>query len=197
MVTTKDGWVKPHALVVWRLVILANIVQLGQRHQVVNLIKEKARQILKKPGIRWTRHGRRKMVTIHQMEKRSLHLMGQVITPHQTKQLRGMWDWYSNASSYISSNRSKYWKDYISMNEDARCCGKFKLNILSFHVLVEHEKFTSDAEWMLVCANLLAKASWSWVCSWCRVKWEFLLKPSEGNSSGCRVKWNLHWCRMK
>ena len=34
---------------------------------------------------RWTRHGRREMEAGHQMDG-SLHLIGQVVTPHQTKQ---------------------------------------------------------------------------------------------------------------
>ena len=36
--------------------------------------------------MKWTRHGRKKMLRVHQMEKGSLHPMGQVVTPHQTKQ---------------------------------------------------------------------------------------------------------------
>ena len=31
-VTTRGGWVKPHVLVVWRLVTSIDIVQQGQRH---------------------------------------------------------------------------------------------------------------------------------------------------------------------
>ena len=38
------------------------------------------------------RHGRKRMIVAHQMEKGSLHPMGQVITPHQTRKSRGMWD---------------------------------------------------------------------------------------------------------
>ena len=34
---------------------------------------------------RWTRHGREDMEATHQMEG-SLHLIGQVVTPHQIKQ---------------------------------------------------------------------------------------------------------------
>ena len=94
-VTTKGGWVKPHALVFGWLITLVNIVQQGQRHQVVSSIKEKARQILKMSEMRWTRHGRERRIATHQVEKGSLHPMGQVITPHQTKKSRGMWDWYS------------------------------------------------------------------------------------------------------
>ena len=41
-VTTKGGWVKPHVLAIWRLVISIDIVQQGQRFQVVSSIKEKA-----------------------------------------------------------------------------------------------------------------------------------------------------------
>ena len=41
--TTKGGWVKPHVLVVWRLVTSVDIVQQSQRHQVVSLIKGKER----------------------------------------------------------------------------------------------------------------------------------------------------------
>ena len=33
---------------------------------------------------RWTRHGRREIEATHQMEG-SLHLKGQVVTPHKTK----------------------------------------------------------------------------------------------------------------
>jgi hypothetical protein len=32
------------------------------------------------------------------------------------------------------------------MNEDERCCGKFKINILSFLVVSKHEKSISDVE---------------------------------------------------
>ena len=55
--------------------------------------------------MRWTGHGKRKMLKVHPMEKGSLHPMGQVVTLHQTKQQKkeGMWDWYLQALSYISS----------------------------------------------------------------------------------------------
>ena len=46
-VTTKGGWAKPYVLAIWRLVTSVDIVQQGQRHQVVSSTKEKARQILK------------------------------------------------------------------------------------------------------------------------------------------------------
>ena len=58
--------------------------------------KEKAKQMLKKLEEKWTRHGKREMDATHQMEQGSLHLIGQVVTPHQTKKIRGMRDWYSN-----------------------------------------------------------------------------------------------------
>ena len=35
--------------------------------------------------MRWIGHGKRKMLRVHPMEKGSLHPMGQVVTPHQTK----------------------------------------------------------------------------------------------------------------
>ena len=38
--------------------------------------------------MRWTGHGKRMMLKVHPMEKGSLHPMGQVVTPHQTKQKR-------------------------------------------------------------------------------------------------------------
>ena len=84
VVTTRDGWVKPHILAITRLVTSTSIVQLGIRHLIINLIK--ARLMLSTSKMTWTRHGRRKMLRVHQMEKGSLHPMGQVITPHQTKQ---------------------------------------------------------------------------------------------------------------
>ena len=90
--TTKGGWVKPHLLVVWRLVTSVGIIQPGQRHQVVNLIKAKTRKMLNTSEMRWKRHVKRKMFVTHHMEKGSLHLIGQVITPHQTRQSRGMRD---------------------------------------------------------------------------------------------------------
>ena len=83
MVTTRDGWVKPHVLAITRPLKLASIVQLGPRHLTLNLIK--ARQKLSISEMTWTRHGRRKMLRVGQMEKGSLHPMGQVVTPHQTK----------------------------------------------------------------------------------------------------------------
>lgn len=56
VVTTKGGWVKPHALSIWRLITSADIVQQGQRHQVVSSIKAKARKILKFLEMKWIRH---------------------------------------------------------------------------------------------------------------------------------------------
>ena len=88
VVTTRDGWVKPHFLAITRLATLASIVQLGLSHLILNLIKVKARQMLSTSGMKWTRHGRRKMLRVNQMEKGSLYPMGQVVTPHQTKQKR-------------------------------------------------------------------------------------------------------------
>ena len=44
---TKGGWVKPHVLVVWRLVTSADSFQQGEMHQVVSSIKEKKRKIFK------------------------------------------------------------------------------------------------------------------------------------------------------
>ena len=41
--TTKGGWVKPHALAIWRQITIVDIVQQGQRHQVVSSKKPKAR----------------------------------------------------------------------------------------------------------------------------------------------------------
>ena len=41
--TTKGGWVKPHVLAIWRLVTSIATIQQGQRNQVVNSIKAKAR----------------------------------------------------------------------------------------------------------------------------------------------------------
>ena len=61
MVNTKGGWVKPHVLAIWRLIILLGIIQQSQGHQVVNQTKEKARKILNTSKLRWTRHGRKKM----------------------------------------------------------------------------------------------------------------------------------------
>ena len=52
--------------------------------------------------MRWTRHGREEMEVAHQIEG-SLHLVGKVVTPHQTKKKRGVRGWYSNALSYINS----------------------------------------------------------------------------------------------
>ena len=101
-VTTKGGWFKPHVLAAWRLVTLVNTFQQDQRHQVVRLIKEKARQMLNTSKMRWTSHGKIKMFTERQMEKGSLHPMGQVVTPHQTRKKGGMWDWYSKVLSYIN-----------------------------------------------------------------------------------------------
>ena len=75
VVTTKGGWVKPHVLVFWRLVTSVGIVQQSQKHQVVNLIKAKARQMLNTSKMRWIRHGKRKMIIAHQMDKGSLHPM--------------------------------------------------------------------------------------------------------------------------
>ena len=103
VVTTRDGWVKPHVLVVWRLFTSINIVQQGQRNKVVNLIKAKEKKMLKMLEMRWIIQGRKRMVAAHQMEKGSLHPIGQVITPHQTKKLRSMWDWYIKVILYISS----------------------------------------------------------------------------------------------
>ena len=39
--TTIDGWVKPHALVVTKMVMLERISQLGLRHLNMNLTKAK------------------------------------------------------------------------------------------------------------------------------------------------------------
>ena len=86
VVATRDGLVKPHVLVVTRLFTSTSIVQLGPRHLILNLIK--ARQMLSISKVRWTRHERRNMLRVHQMEKGSLHPMGQVVTPHQTKKKR-------------------------------------------------------------------------------------------------------------
>ena len=47
----------------------------------------------------------KKTSAAHEIEKGSLHPMGRVIAPHQTKQTRGMWDRYLKAISYISSKR--------------------------------------------------------------------------------------------
>ena len=63
MVTTIDGWVKPHVLVVTRLATSASIVQLGPRHLILNLIK--ARQMLNTLEMKWTRHERRKMLRVN------------------------------------------------------------------------------------------------------------------------------------
>ena len=98
MVTTTNGWVKIHALVVWKLVILASISQQGQRHLILNSTKGKEMQMLNTPEERWKRHGKREMNLVHQMEG-SLHLIDQVVTPHQTKKIRGMRDWYSSVIS--------------------------------------------------------------------------------------------------
>ena len=57
--------------------------------------------------MRWTGHGKRKILKEHQMEKGSLHPMGQVVTLHQTKQKEGMWDWYLQAISYLNSIQIK------------------------------------------------------------------------------------------
>ena len=84
MVTTIDGWIKPHALAIWRLVTLASISQKGQRNLILSSTKEKTRLILNTLEERWTKHWRKEMEVAHQMEK-SIHLIGQVVTPHQTK----------------------------------------------------------------------------------------------------------------
>ena len=39
--TTIDGWVKLHALAIWRLAISASIVQQGQGHPIFSSTKEK------------------------------------------------------------------------------------------------------------------------------------------------------------
>ena len=83
--TTKGAWVKPHVLAIWRLVISVGIFQQSQRHKVVKLIKEKARQMLNTSEKRWIRHGERKMIVAHQMEKGSLHSMVQVKWSHLIK----------------------------------------------------------------------------------------------------------------
>ena len=85
MVTTTDGWVKPLALAVWRLVTSASIVQQGQRHPILSSTKEKAKWMLNMPEERWIKYGRKEKIVAHQMEG-SLHLIGQVVKPHQTKQ---------------------------------------------------------------------------------------------------------------
>ena len=83
VVTTRDGWVKPHVFAFTRLVTSASIVQLGLRHLILNF--KDARSMLSTSEMKWTRHGRKKMLRVHQMEKGSLHPMGQVVTPHQKK----------------------------------------------------------------------------------------------------------------
>ena len=85
-----DGWVKLHALVVWRLVTSAVTIQQGQKHQAVNSIKIKRRLMLKRSKCRWTRHGRREKIATHQVQMRSLHPMDQVITSPPTRQSKGM-----------------------------------------------------------------------------------------------------------
>ena len=80
---TLDGWVKLHALVVTKLVMWERISQQGPRHQNLNL--KKAKQKLKILEMRWTRHGKRSIQKMNQMEKGSLFPMGQVVTLHQTK----------------------------------------------------------------------------------------------------------------
>ena len=78
-----DGWVKLHALVVTKLVMWERIAQQGPRYLNLNLTKEKHK--LKMLVMRWTRHGKRRELKAHQMEKGSLHSMSQVVTLHQTK----------------------------------------------------------------------------------------------------------------
>ena len=114
VVITNGGWVKPHVSVIWRLVTSVGIVQQSKKYKVVNLIKEKARKMLNTPKMKWISHGRKMMVATHQMEKGSLHPMGQVITPHQTRKSKGMWEWYLKVIPYISSKGIWYWKTTLA-----------------------------------------------------------------------------------
>ena len=54
--------------------------------------KGKGKEDVEHSEMRWTRHGRERKIAAHQVQMGSLHPMGQVITSHQTKQSRGMWD---------------------------------------------------------------------------------------------------------
>ena len=56
---TVNGWVKLHALVVTKLVMLETIAQQGPRHLNINLTKAKLK--LKISKMRWTRHGKRRI----------------------------------------------------------------------------------------------------------------------------------------
>ena len=78
------GWVKPHVLVVTRLVISERIFQLSLRHPNLNLTKAKQKLSIQK--MRWIGHEKRKILKVHSMEKGSHHPMGQMVTLHQTKQ---------------------------------------------------------------------------------------------------------------
>ena len=65
MVTTVDGWVKPHVLDVWKLVILVSTIQQGQRHPIISSTKENAKWMLNISEDRWTKHGRGEMEVAH------------------------------------------------------------------------------------------------------------------------------------
>ena len=65
--TTIDGWVILHALVVSRLVMLAETIQLDHQRRVMEIIKAKKRSMLRRSKWRWTRHGRRRKITTHKV----------------------------------------------------------------------------------------------------------------------------------
>ena len=66
-VTIVDGWVKLHALVVWRLVTSAGSIQQGQMYNAVNSIKAKRRLMLRMSRCRWIKHGRKSKIAAHQV----------------------------------------------------------------------------------------------------------------------------------
>ena len=88
----------------------------GQNHLAVNSIKEKERLMLKKSKCRWTRHGRKRKIVVHQALMGSLHPMDHMITPFPTRKLRGMYVTNISKFNYTSVSRIELWKNHICMN---------------------------------------------------------------------------------
>ena len=60
-------------------------------------------------GQKWIGHGEEGMDRAHPIEG-SLHLRGQVITPHPTKENIGVWDWYTKLYHTLVPRTKKYYK---------------------------------------------------------------------------------------